>query len=131
MNILKNLKEKLFNLLTPAETTVNYPIYMEDGSVVVCKDKTGTLIRKVSIVPEHINPDADIQLDFPRFCVTKVSCREGQIGMHLKQALVLDVDEEAREGSNYLLTSGTIYNIMTDLQCQIAELQEQVNSLIK
>ena len=123
MNIISTIKQKITNLFNPGEETVDYPIYMTGNASVICKDKEGTVIKKVSIVPEHIDPDADIQLEFPRFSVIKVTSIEGLIGMHLKHVLVLDADDEPIEGSKALITSGTLYDIINNLQSQIDELK--------
>jgi len=44
--------------------------------------------------------------------------------MHLKNVLTLDADEMPTEFSNNLITSGTLFNIISNLQKQINELKD-------
>lgn len=127
MAILTNIKRTIQNIFRPTEevkNVVNYPIYMGTNSAVICKDTIGTTTYKVIIAPEHIDLDADIQIESPRFCVNKVTSKEGMVGMTFKNVLILDADSEPTEDSKALITSGTLYNIISDLQEQINELKQ-------
>lgn len=126
MAILTNIKRTIQKIFRPAEevkNVVNSPIYMEKNAAVICKDTVGTTTYKTVIVPEHIDLDADIQIETPRFCVNKITSKEGMIGMTFKNVLVLDADSEPIEGSKALITSGTLYDIINNLQSQIDELK--------
>lgn len=107
------------------------PIYMDRGSYLSCRDKTGRVNVQTRIVPEHIDFDLGEPITFPRFSVVKIGTKENGYGMYARCALILDADETPVENSKNLLTSGTLYNIIADLQAQIANLQEQIDSLKK
>ena len=124
LNILKIMAifDKIKSLFK-SKLTVNQPVYAEDGASVICQDKDNGVIKQMSIVPEHINPNLDIPTTFPKFVVNKKTAREGMIGMHFARVLNLDTDEAPIQGSKNLLTSGTLYEILNDLQDQIDDLR--------
>lgn len=98
-------------------------LYMEKGASLICKDKIGNSNRSVELVASHIDRDADIQIDFPQFDIVKILGKDGVIGMHVKHALTLDTDDFPTQDSKKLLTSGTLYEILNNLQNQIDELK--------
>lgn len=98
------------------------PVYMKEGSAFVCQDKNNDSTVTVKLLAKHSTDEETPTM----FTVTKTVSRNGQYGMHFKQLLNLDVDDSPTEGSKNLLVSGTIYDIITDLQNQIQELKERI-----
>lgn len=123
MNILSNLKEKVLGILPKTKTSIKDLIYMEDGSSVMCEDKQNDCTKSTRVVAKHINEDLDTPIEFPTFYVIKTTSRDGMFSTHVKVALVLDADDEPIEGSKNLLTSGTLFSILSDLQDQIDDLK--------
>lgn len=126
MCIIMKLKEKLFNFIDKV-LSIKQELVMEEGSSLVCRDKEGIVTKTVKIVPTHIDRDADIKIEFPQFDVISTISKDGQYNVIYKQLLTLDVDSEPTEGSYKLLTSGQLYNIISDLQNQIDTLKDKIN----
>lgn len=102
---------------------INGPVYMGKDSSFVCEDKLSNSTVVTSLVAEHINPDAGESIAFPRFVVNKTSALDGSFGMHSHNVLALDVDDVPTEDSINLITSGTLYNILQNIQDQIDDLR--------
>lgn len=126
MSIFTNIKNKIFGNSSD-DQNINSLIYLNKGAALICKDKTTDATLQTKIVAEHLDSDADVQIMFPRFSVIKTISKGGNYGMHSKLALVLDTDESPAQNSKNLLTSGTLFNIINDLQAQIDELKTQLN----
>ena len=117
---------KLLSNLFKKQKTVDEPIYMTSNASVVCSDKQNGTTKKVQINFQHIDPDADIQLEFPRIEVVKTSSKDGMIGMYRKHVMNLDTDDMPTEGSKNLLTSGVLYQIISELTQRIKELESKI-----
>jgi hypothetical protein len=52
-------------------------------------------------------------------------------GMHRELALNLDTDESPIQGCHNLVTSGNLYKVINNLQEQIDELKNIINTTIK
>ncbi|WP_287385529.1 hypothetical protein [Lachnospira sp.] len=122
MKILLTIKNKMKELLNK-KMALRDKLYLEKGSGIVCEDKEDLTNKVVEIIPSHINRDLDVPRIFPEFSVVKTTSKDGQIGMHKKVALILDTDDEPTEGSRKLLTSGLLYEIITDIYNKIDELK--------
>lgn len=121
MSLLNTIKEKLY--ISKLKQTIDNPIYMRENARFVCSDTKNNVTVEMSIVPEHASNDTEE----PNFGVTRYSFREGQLSAHYKKVLNLNTDDAPIQGSKNLLTSGTLYHIINDLQTQITELQEKIN----
>lgn len=122
MKILLTIKNKMKELLNK-KMTLRDKLYLEKGSGIVCEDKEDLTNKVVEIIPSHINRDLDFPRTFPEFSVVKTTSKDGQIGTYKKVALILDTDDEPTEGSRKLLTSGLLYEIITDIYNKIDELK--------
>ena len=125
MEILKNLKTKVSQALRKC-LFLNEQLYVGSNGSIVCKDKVGDRNLSTTIVATHVDLDADIPVEFPTFGVVKSSSVEGGYGTHKKYAFTFDTDDEPIMGSKNLLTSGTIYEVVKDLQSQIDDLKKQI-----
>lgn len=105
------------------DQTIDGPVYMGKISSFVCRDKLSSSTVTTSLVAEHINPDAEEPLVFPRFVINKMSAIDGGYGMYSHNVLALDADDVPTEGSINLITSGTLYNILQNIQDQIDDLK--------
>ena len=124
MKVITKIIDKFMNLFNGEKNvSVDYPIYFENGSALICKDKVGDANFTSRIVAEH----ADENRIYPRFTVINSSSRDGMFSMHVRKALTLDTDEMPTEGSDNLLTSGAIYYALNNLQKQI----DDINSMLK
>ena len=126
MGLLTLAKTKITDLLK--RNVLAEPVYMEKNAAFVCQDKQDKATKTTRIIAEHINEDMDIPITFPQFSVTKTTSLQGMIGMHFKHVLTLDADDYPTEGSKNLLTSGAIFEVITELQNQIDELKEQLKN---
>lgn len=124
MEIFKKLTDKIGVALKKLSLTDK--LYMGKGSGLVCADKQGTINKKVEILASHIDTNLEDLNSFPQFTVVKTTSRDGQIGTHKKIALILDTDSQPTENSFKLLTSGLLYEIISDLQNQINELKSKI-----
>lgn len=113
MGLYKTVKDTLANIFNMGKSQQS--VYLEDGVGLICEDKDNSIRKSTKIVAQHSNYTADIPIEFPRFCVNKTTARIGAIGMHSKNVLFLDADDEPTEGSKNLLTSGVIYDVIQDL----------------
>ena len=123
MGIIKNLFKKNTEI-KPVKDVRKDTVYMEEGSSIACQDKENGTTKTVYILPKHVNHSLDVPIEFPRFDIVKVTSMDGMYGMHLKNVLTLDADEMPTEFSNNLITSGTLFNIISSLQRQINELKD-------
>ena len=126
MDLLNNLKQKLTTALKIQ--SLNSPIYLEDGAQFVCQDHKNKKNMSTRIIARHVGDDPD---DFPKFQIYKTAALDGMFGMHRELTLNLDTDESPIQGSHNLVTSGNLYKVINNLQEQIDELKNIINTTIK
>ena len=125
-----NLFEKIFlnnkQKVAQSKLTLNEELYLEKGSSLVCKDSINGSNNIIKIVPNHIDLDLDTPIEEPEFNVYRITSRDGVIGMYAKKLLTLDTDNTPTENSTKMITSGTLYTIINDLQEQINDLKNKI-----
>ena len=126
MNLLKSIKERITKIVDDT-FYLDKELSMEKGSSISCKDICGNVINCIRIVPTHIDKESDDKINFPRFDIVSTIGKDGQYNIIRKHILSLNADETPTEGSKNLLTSGCIYNIISDLQNQIDALKDKIN----
>ena len=126
MNLLKSIKERITKIVDDT-FYLDKELSMEKGSSISCKDICGKVINCIRIVPTHIDKESDDKINFPRFDIVSTIGKDGQYNIIRKHILSLNADETPTEGSKNLLTSGCIYNIISDLQNQIDALKDKIN----
>lgn len=103
--------------------TLKDKLYMGYGASFACKDKIGNTNKQIEIIANHVDESSENTEEFPSFKIIKTSSIDGLNSLFRKHSMNLDTDELPIQGSKNLLTSGTLYNIINDLQSQINELK--------
>jgi len=122
MKIINNIKQKLEVL---KKYILNNVIYMEKDSGIVCQDTNNGIINSVGIYPAHIDLGMDNPLEFPELNIIKTTARTDSNSMFKNKVLTLDTDDEPTPGSKKIITSGTLYNILLNIQEQIDDIKNK------
>jgi len=127
MKILEEVKTKVSNTLNKY-FSLKEKLYMDKGASLICKDKEGKTNKSIEIVANHIDPNLDNPISFPEFNIVKSVSTDGSYSLHKVHSLTLDADNEPTEGSKKLIVSGTLYEILNDIQTKINNLREDMES---
>lgn len=122
MKLLTTIENKIKELVR--KLTLKEKLYMDQGASLICYDKIGNTNKQIEIIANHIDEFSENPDDFPSFRVIKTSSIDGTHSLYRKHSMNLDTDETPTQGSKNLLTSGTLYNIINDLQSQIDALKK-------
>ena len=115
MKILNKIENTIKEIANKT-LTLKDKLYMGYGASFVCKDKIGNTNKQIEVTANHIDESSENPDDFPSFGVVKTSFIDGTHSLYRKYCMNLDTDETPTQGSKNLLTSGTLYNIINDLQ---------------